>query len=65
MMREQLTLKLILYQVDSQGGIFGKRGLGHKKDPIEVYDETNRLFKKLNIPFSTDSTTEDLRQLIR
>ena len=45
--------------------MFGQRGLGHKKDPIETYNETDKLFKILDIPFSTKSTSEDLRQLIR
>ena len=45
--------------------MFGQRGLGHKKDPIETYNETDKLFRTLDIPFSTKSTSEDLRQLIR
>ena len=59
-----IDFQINAFKVDSQGGIFGLRGLGHKKDPIELYDATNTLFKRLDIPFGTDNTTEDLRQLI-
>ena len=51
-------------QVDSQGGVFGQRGLAHIDDPIETYKQVNKTFKELDIPFSTDSTVEDLRMLI-
>ena len=51
-------------QVDSQGGVFGQRGLGHREDPVEIYEEVNKLFKNLQIPFTTESTVDDLRLLI-
>ena len=50
--------------MDSQAGIFGQRGLDHKKDPVEIYDAVNKLFEKIEIPFSTNGTLQDLRNLI-
>ena len=52
-------------KLDSQQGMFGKRGSSPKYVGINVCMELNKIFQNLNIPISRDMSLEELRVLLK
>ena len=50
--------------MDSQGGVFGKRGIGHVGDQAAIFSEVDKTFTELGVPFTTKSSIDDLRTLV-
>ena len=63
--KEHLNCSLEALKIDSQQGMFGKRGSLATKDQSESLDKLDSLFKQFDVPFSSEGTLEQLKNLLQ
>ena len=63
--REYLDHATEALKSDSQQGVFGKRGLGKIKDESEALGKLDAVFRQFDVPFSSDGSLEQLRELLK
>ena len=63
--KEFLELSLEALKTDSQQGLFGKKGSSKTKDQSEALCKLDSIFKQFNVPFSSDGTLEQLKNLLK
>ena len=63
--REYLDHATEALKSDSQQGVFGNRGLGKIKDESEALGKLDAVFRQFDVPFSSDGSLEQLRELLK
>ena len=63
--KDHLNYSLEALKIDSQQGIFGKRVSLETKDQSESLDKLDSLFNQFDVPFSSEGTLEQLKDLLK
>ena len=62
---EFLDLSMEALKTNSQQGLFGKKGSSKTNDQTEALCKLDSIFKQFNVPFSSDGTLEQLKNLLK